>query len=130
MSEAPKLNVIVADSSLAKGRFSISVLKNLVDSDLARFNSLKEIASALQVSTETLRKNYRMESGETVSQLIANKQATVMKELLANTALPCEEIGKACGFRRSDSACRFFRQNVGMRMTEYRRMEFGKKSSI
>lgn len=97
-----------------------AMIKSLVATELRSCSTLKSLAHRLNANPETLRRIFRRETGQTVSHYLTQRQIDMMKTCLENTFETCEEIGKMCGFTRSDSACRFFKKMMGVTMTEYR----------
>jgi AraC-like DNA-binding protein len=97
----------------------IDQVKKMVTSNLSQTRSVKEIATKMNVSIETLRKDFRRKEHEPLSNFITRERLKEMKQLLLTTDLCCNEVCYHLGLR-DDSGQKFFRRETGMSMEEFR----------
>ena len=97
----------------------IDQVKKMVTSNLSQTRSIKEIAYTMNVSIETLRKDFRRKEHEPLSIFITRERLKEMKRLLLKTDLCCYEVCYQLGLR-DDSGQKFFRREAGMSMEEFR----------
>ena len=97
----------------------IDQVKKMVANNLAQTRSIKEIATNMNVSMETLRKDFRRKEHEPLSNFITREKLKEMKRLLLKTDLCCYEVCYQLGLR-DDSGQKFFHREAGMSMEEFR----------
>jgi methylphosphotriester-DNA--protein-cysteine methyltransferase len=97
----------------------IGVLKEFIRTRISEVRTLKEIATELNMSSETIRKEFRRKEGAPISDFIACQRVKIMKELLLTTDLCSNEICATMGIRE-DCGERSFKKIVGLSMQSYR----------
>jgi transcriptional regulator GlxA family with amidase domain len=98
---------------------NINKVKALVSDNLSHARSVKEVALYLGVPVESLRKDFRRQEHEPLSNYLIRERLKEMQKLLINSDLRCYEICFHLGLR-DDSGQKFFRRNAGMAMEEFR----------
>ena len=106
---------------------NISHVKKYIRHNFKRIHSLEEIAGAIHISAETLRRTFRRKEGISLSTHLAETKINFIKQQLARTNKRCFEILYEAGFLREDSGARRFRQITGMTMEQYRKLYHNKK---
>jgi transcriptional regulator GlxA family with amidase domain len=96
------------------------VVKQWIHENVRRIRTIDDIASALGVSAETLRKSFVREERTTLSEFIAHERVERAKSLLVSTRLKCFEIAFDAGFAREDVGARTFRRLTGETMGQFR----------
>ncbi len=82
---------------------------------------MQDVARALSIPTETLRKVFRREAGVPIGSYITGRRMARMKKLLRRTRLTHQQISHRAGYRRADTAAKAFKRETGQTMTAYRR---------
>ena len=104
-------------------------VKRFVDTHIESILGGPEVAQALHVSYETLRKRFRCITGKTLHQYITSVRIEKTKELLEAADLRCINISLKVGFRREDVASKVFKRKTGMTMTTYRNRHLARKGN-
>ena len=99
----------------------IEKIKTIVIMNVSQIRSVKELALMMNVSIETLRKDFRRKEAEPLSNFLTRARLEEMKKLLLNTNLCCCEVCYHVG-SRDDSGHKFFRRETGMTMETFRIM--------
>lgn len=97
----------------------IDRVKSYIEEHILEFKTLKEVAAKLDISAETLRKDFLRKENVLISDFISNQRIAKMKYLLETTELRCFEICFMFGLRE-DSGETTFKRVVGMSMESYR----------
>lgn len=120
-SQAP----YIVDSMLpaARGPFADEVGAWLVE-HLAEPYDLGRLADALHVSTRTLLRRFRAETGESPLDFLRRARVRAARNLLETTDLPLGRVIERVGYRDAGTFRRLFADQVGMNPAEYRR-KFG-----
>ena len=82
---------------------------------------VNELASRLGLSASQLSRKFRQEAGLRASTHLKNARMMCARQLLAQTALPLEEIARRCGFGTVTSFHRWFLRVTGITPGEYRK---------
>ena len=106
----------------------INYVKSYIMEHLLEIKTLKEVAAKLNISAETLRKDFLRKENTLISEFITNQRIAKMKYLLETTELRCFEICFMFGLRE-DSGETTFKRMVGMSMEAYRTFSHGRSSS-
>jgi transcriptional regulator GlxA family with amidase domain len=96
-------------------------IKKWIEANLKRIHTVDDVANALNVSNETLRKDFRRVQGESPWQFIRVRKVKKMKHLLVHTHWKCVSIALEVGMRE-ESAASIFREITGQTMDEFRRL--------
>ncbi len=98
---------------------NISNVKAFIIKNIFELKSLKEVAAKLNLSQETLRKEFHRQDHRQISHFILAQRIEAMERLLVETDLQCLEICNLFEIRE-DSGDTTFKKVVGMTMGEYR----------
>lgn len=117
-SQAP----YVVDSMLppVRGPFADEVGSWLVE-HLAEPYDLNGLADTFHVSTRTLLRRFRAETGETPLDFLRRARVRAARNLLETTDLPLGRVVERVGYRDVGTFRRLFVEQVGMNPAEYRR---------
>jgi transcriptional regulator GlxA family with amidase domain len=96
------------------------VVKQWIHENVRRIRTIDDIASALGVSAETLRKRFVRDERTTLSDFVTRERVERAKSLLVSTRLKCFEISYDAGFAREDVGARAFRRITGETMAQFR----------
>jgi transcriptional regulator GlxA family with amidase domain len=94
--------------------------KEVIEDSYADLDGPEDIAAAVGLPLETLRKAFRRETGMAPREYLERVRVAEAKRLLAETDLRAYEVGLAVGWDREDSASRAFHRAAGTTMREYR----------
>ncbi len=94
--------------------------REVIETSYAALGGPEDIAAAVGLPLETLRKAFRRETGVAPWEYLDRVRVAEAKRLLAETNLRAYEVGLAVGWDREDSASRSFRRVAGTTMREYR----------
>lgn len=92
-----------------------------IEAHLVRIEGAEDVAAALGVPLETLRKVFRREVGVPLADYVTQRRVERAKRRLAETDLRASEVGRAVGWHREDTAAHVFRRETGETMQAYRR---------
>ncbi len=95
-------------------------VKKYIERNVRRVCGVAPLAADLDISAETLRKQFRRREGIPISRFIRLAKVEIAKKLLAETDKYCFEICFEVGFSREDGGSRTFKRVTGMTMGEYR----------
>ena len=95
--------------------------KRHIKHNITLVHAIEDVAVALDVSSEVLRKEFRRREGISLSKFIKQTKVEHAKKLLEETENCCKSICFDAGFSREDSGARTFKQATGMTMLEYRK---------
>jgi two-component system response regulator YesN len=98
----------------------IEKTKSYIKLNVKEVHAVEDVAIALNVSGETLRKEFRKREGISIGKFIKRSQVEIVKNLLANSGQCCKEILYEVGFPSEDSGARSFKRMTGMTMMEWR----------
>lgn len=98
----------------------IERVKAFVRESIHQIRSINDIATAFDISRETLRKNFVRYQKKRLSQFVAETRVEEMKHLLSVTRRPCNDICLAVGFSREEVGERVFKRKTGMTMKGFR----------
>ena len=101
----------------------IETLKRVISANLSDIRTITDIARIIQVSTETLRKNFVRSTGMPLSAFLTACRVERAKDLLMTTDLRCREICTRVGFSREDVGAHVFKRSTGMTMEQFRNLE-------
>lgn len=99
----------------------VAAAREFIRSHAAAGISVADVASALNVSTRLLSKNYRMVLGSTVLDDIQAERLSRVRHLLKSTTTPIDRIGGQCGFKSPAHLKTLFKRTFGKTMSEFRR---------
>ena len=105
----------------------IPYVKQYIRRNIRRIRTIGDVAKGLRVPGETLRRVFRREAGEPLSEFISGTRIALLQRRLARTRRRCFELIFDAGFTREDSAARTFRRRIGMTMEEYRRRQSARR---
>jgi len=91
-----------------------------IDLHLGRHVSTPELAGRLGVSSSTLARRFKAETGLTVAAYVARQRAERAARLLATTAQPVHDIALFVGYDDANYFVKVFRAAYGMTTTAYR----------
>lgn len=95
-------------------------LKKFIADNIRSVKCVSELAAILNISEETIRKDFKRLEGITLCAFIRITRVEEAKKRLLYSRLSCAEICFAVGFQREESGSRIFKRVVGITMTEYR----------
>ncbi len=95
--------------------------KRHIEEHLADVESPREVASALDVSYETLRKRFRRAAGVPIGRYIRQARIDRARKLLITTDDPVHVVCRRVGFASDSSGIRAFKRATGLTMAQYRR---------
>ena len=101
----------------------VSHMKKCIAENLKDIHRVVDVARMLNVSPETLRKEFLRRERIALSQYVTSMRVKCAKELLLNSHLRCFEICYEVGFFREDSGGKTFKRFTGMTMEQYRKNE-------
>lgn len=99
--------------------------KRYLADHMAEVDTIADLAEALHLAPETLRKKFRQEEGSSLGRYIMAQKVTRARHLLETTSLTCAEVCYAVGWR-PDSGARRFKRMTGETMTAYRQGRTGR----
>jgi AraC-like DNA-binding protein len=108
--------------NLGVGSGVIAEIHNFLATSPGRIPSMEEAASALSVSSRTLRRHLDRE-GTTYQQLVIDFRIAMAQQYLKSTALPANEIAALVGYADTANFYRTFRSAVGMTPASWRQNE-------
>jgi AraC-like DNA-binding protein len=95
--------------------------KRHIEQHLTHIESPREVAVALDVSYETLRKQFRRAVGVPMGQYIRQARVDRARKLLIATDDPVHVVCRRVGFASDTSGIRTFGRATGLTMAQYRR---------
>jgi AraC-like DNA-binding protein len=95
-------------------------VKRLIQENLKVIHTVEDVARRINISPETLRKEFWRQEKITLGDFITNSKVEKAKRLLIETDWLCKEVCYEAGFRREDSAETSFRRRTGLSMQEFR----------
>jgi len=95
-------------------------LKNLVDFHLPKINTISDAAARLNISAETLRKNFLRKERIHLHDYIYERKVQLMKELLLMDNDSCYNICTIAGLRE-DTGAKVFKKITGLTMQGFRK---------
>lgn len=101
------------------GEFSDQVIRILL-SNLASPPSLEELSEQLYVSTATISRRFKKETGQTIPEFINHFRIRVAKMYMQEGGMTLSEIAQMLGFSDASHYSKVFRRYEGIRPTEYR----------
>ena len=93
----------------------------VIDTSYRELRGPEDVAAAVGLPLETLRKAFRREHGVWPRDYLERRRVEEAKRLLAGSDLRAYEVGLAVGWGREDTASRAFHRATGVTMREYRR---------
>lgn len=99
-----------------------SEIKEYISQNLSLIETAEDVAEALAIRYETLRKTFRNTEGLTLWQYVTIQRVQRAKELLQETDLLCYQVSFTAGFPNEVTGARSFKKTTGMTMVEYRNM--------
>lgn len=97
----------------------------VIDASYALLRGPEDVASAVGLPLETLRKAFRRQTGVSPGKYLERRRVAEAKRLLRETDLRAYEVGQAVGWDREDTASRVFHRATGTTMREFRRSPAG-----
>lgn len=94
---------------------------NYVDANLEKIRGPEDVAIALQVPYETLRKQFRRRERRTLGAYVTECRVAHAQVLLKTTDLTCYQICDEVGFPRDDTGAKIFKRVTGVTMMQYRK---------
>jgi transcriptional regulator GlxA family with amidase domain len=116
-SQAPFVDEALRDR--AKGEFSATVRRYLL-SRLTDEYDLGALAATHFVSTRTMLRRFRAETGQTPLDFLQSARVSRAKSLLETTEMNVAEVAAAVGYRDTSTFRRLFTGSVGMTPSGYR----------
>lgn len=106
---------------LSIGHLSIDIpkIKIIIDRNLKKIHTIKDVAKEAKVSAETLRKDFLRKEHLGLSHYIVHVKIQKIKEKLATTDEKCLSICLDLGLRE-DVGARLFKKHTGTTMVEFR----------
>lgn len=95
----------------------------LVESHFRSVNSVSEYASMLHVTTSHLVESVKKTLGKSAGEALRERQLLEAKRMLRYSSSTVDEIAHHLGFRDPSYFGRFFKKNVGMSPTAFRRQD-------
>ena len=99
-----------------------SEITDYIKHNLSQIETAEDVAEALDIRYETLRKTFRNTEGLTLWQYVTTQRVQRAKELLQETDLLCYQVCFTVGFPNDITGARVFKNITGMTMVEYRNM--------
>lgn len=87
---------------------------------LKSIRRVKDVAGGMDVSSDTLRKEFVRRTHRSFSDYLAELRINEMKRRLVETDQRCFEICFEAGFKREDTGSRFFKRATGLTMEQFR----------
>ena len=118
-----ELTKAVRNHKLSLDRFSVPIQRVLeyINLHLGDHISNEDLSAAASMSISHLARQFRQETGETMTQYIASMRCKKAAGLLKKTDLPIQEISSYVGYSDNNYFVKVFRKNYDMTPTEYRR---------
>ncbi len=116
--QSPYIDETLADS--VKQAFSTNVRRDLLD-NLDQEYDLTTLAAAHHVSTRTLLRRFRAETGQTPLDFLQAARVSRAKQLLEETDLSVEQIARSVSYQDTGTFRRLFSGAVGLTPSDYRR---------
>ena len=101
-------------------------VKRYVAAHLREIRGREDVAAALGLPLEPLRRAFLKQEGITLAEHIRLARVERAKRLLRETDLRCKEVCEAVGFGRVDDGERTFREAAGLTMRAYRERHRGR----
>jgi two-component system response regulator YesN len=98
----------------------IDRVASYINENIGDIDCTEEVASAIDVSYETLRKRFRREMGVPIGQYLRQKRMDEARRLLLETDEPVYVVCRKVGYSSDSNGIRAFRRCTGMTMEEYR----------
>lgn len=117
LSQTPFIDASLIDN--AQGAFSAEVRHYLVTNLDSEYN-LNKLAAAHHVSTRTMLRRFRAETGQTPLDYLQSVRVSRARQLLESTDLSVVEVARAVGYHDTSTFRRMFAGLVGLRPSEYR----------
>lgn len=117
-SQAPYIDETLRESSTRA--FSARVRRHLL-ADLAQTYDLASLSAAHHVSTRTMLRRFRAETGQTPLSFLQTARISRAKALLEATTLNVAEIAREVSYGDPSTFRRLFTQTVGITPSDYRR---------
>ena len=99
----------------------VAQVKRHIETHLKEIRGREDVAAALDLPLEALRRAFLKWEGVTLAEYIRVRRVERAKRLLRETDLRCKEVCEAVGFARVDDGERTFKVVVGQTMRTYRR---------
>lgn len=96
-------------------------IKDYIRTNLGEKITLSKLSKALHCSTVTLTEGFRREYGMTIMEYVGQERIHLAKELLRDGDYSIREIAEQCGFPDAEYFSRFFRAQVGVSPSEWRK---------
>jgi len=116
--QSPYIDETLDDS--VKQAFSTNVRRDLLD-DLDQQYDLTALAAAHHVSTRTMLRRFRAETGQTPLDFLQAARVSRAKQLLEATDLSVEQIARSVSYQDTGTFRRLFSGAVGLTPSDYRR---------
>lgn len=100
---------------------TVPKIKAAVEGHLPTIQHVRDIAEVLNVTSGTLRRTFRQQTGVPLGCYVTGRRIARMKRLLRQTRLTHRQISYRAGYRRADTAARACKRETGQTMTDYRR---------
>jgi transcriptional regulator GlxA family with amidase domain len=127
ISQTPFIDDTLIDN--AQGAFSAEVRHYLM-ANLDNEYDLTKLATAHHVSTRTMLRRFRAETGQTPLDYLQSARVSRARQLLESTDLSVVEVARAVGYHDTSTFRRLFAGLVGLRPSEYRRTFGGRREPI
>lgn len=96
--------------------------KCYIEIRLARIDGIDDVADALGVPEEALRKTFRRVQDRSIDGYLRECRITYLKLYLSTTELDNERVAERVGFDSSETAGRAFEEATGYTMTEFQEL--------
>jgi transcriptional regulator GlxA family with amidase domain len=118
-SQAPYIDERLLGPS-GGGDFSAAVRRHLGER-LDHDYDLGALAAAHHVSTRTLLRRFRAETGQTPLDFLQSLRVSRARQVLESTSLSVDEVARGVGYQDVSTFRRLFSRSVGLSPSEYRR---------
>jgi AraC-like DNA-binding protein len=118
---------LVSRSSFDRGRRDISAslriqrVKRFIECYATDDITLQDMAAQVRLSPFVLLRQFKEATGTTPYAHLAGLRISRAQELLRKSRVPVEEIANRLGFKDPDYFARFFKKNIGITPTQYRK---------
>lgn len=110
----------IAEGLLAE-QTKITQIMNYIEANCTREIKLRDLAEKFFMTENYLSFYIRQQTGQTFTDLLAEKRIEIARRLLTQTQLSIQEIAERVGYSEYYYFSKLFKKRVGCTMTEYRK---------
>lgn len=114
----PEINIAEYDHKLNKSYFEKAI--DFINKNYKKDIDINVVAEHAGISYSHMRKVFRDETGDSITNYINRKRIDASKELLRHSCMTVRETALAVGYNNEQSLIRFFKKYVGISPSEYR----------